>query len=277
MWSLLIGSSNVYRFHKLLETRRDQKHYKLICCTNLEVWNTTIDDIKMDKGEIIVSIIENLICDAVVEVPDPEARTIIIEDVVGSFLEQIRRCALKRPEVKFALFQPTLRPKHQWYTDGHEALCKSFLKKIKEMKLHNVARVDGSPGWSQIFVNDGVHLTEAAGKVFVETIILDAEAFFSQEIIDVEEDGKKNPQTKEANQIASRIDTIEKEIGKLNRELQEQNKDIHERRLHDSLVTARIREEIDFIANMKKEDKIIITGLTSKIPMPTQSEEKRNG
>ena len=48
-----------------------------------------------------------------------------------------------------------------------------------------------------------------------------------------------------------------------------------ERRLQDSLVTAQIREEIDFISNVKKEDKIIITGLTSKSPMPTQGDEKK--
>jgi hypothetical protein len=39
-------------------------------------------------------------------------------------------------------------------------------------------------------------------------------------------------------------------------------------------VTARIREEIDYIANVKKEDRVVITVLTSKTPMPSQSKEK---
>ena len=72
-----------------------------------------------------------------------------------------------------------------------------------------------------------------------------------------------------------KIKSVEKEIGKLNRDLQLRNKDIMDRRLQDSLVTARIREEIDFMSNVKKEDKMIITGLTSKSPMPTQGDEKK--
>jgi hypothetical protein len=36
-----------------------------------------------------------------------------------------------------------------------------------------------------------------------------------------------------------------------------------------------MREELNFISNSKKEDKIIITSLTSKTAMPMSSEEKR--
>ncbi len=64
--------------------------------------------------------------------------------------------------------------------------------------------------------------------------------------------------------IAKRIAVAEKVKGKLNRDLMDKNKDLLERRLQDSLVMARMREELDFIANSKKEDKLIITGLTSK-------------
>ena len=93
MANLLIGSSNVYRFYKLV-TRKEQTRYTMIGCTNLEVWSATVDDITMEKGDVIISIIENLICDAVVEVADPKARAIIVEDVIKSFLEQVRKCAV---------------------------------------------------------------------------------------------------------------------------------------------------------------------------------------
>jgi hypothetical protein len=90
------------------------------------VWNTTIDDIKVKKGEVIISVVENLICDAVAEIVDPEARKIVIEDVVGSFLAQVKKCAIEHPGVKFAMVRPMLRPKHQWYIDEHENICKYF-------------------------------------------------------------------------------------------------------------------------------------------------------
>jgi hypothetical protein len=58
----------------------------------------------------------------------------------------------------------------------HENLCNS----IKEMRMPNISKINGAPEWLQVFTNDGVHLTEAAGKVFVESIILEAEIFFKQ-------------------------------------------------------------------------------------------------
>jgi hypothetical protein len=76
------------------------------------------------------------------------------------------------------------------YTDGHENLCRIFSESIKEMRAQKVAKINGSPGWTHIFSTDGVHLTEAAGKIFVESIISDAEAFFNQEILDLAKDFK---------------------------------------------------------------------------------------
>ena len=42
----------------------------------------------------------------------------------------------------------------------------------------------------------------------------------------------------------------------------------------DNLVMARLREELDQIANVRKEDRIIITGLTNTTPMPTEPSQR---
>jgi hypothetical protein len=42
------------------------------------------------------------------------------------------------------------------------------------------------------------------------------------------------------------------------------------------LVIACIQEELDFFPNMGKEDRIVVSDLTSQIPMPNGTEEKRN-
>ena len=78
----------------------------------------------------------------------------------------------------------------------------------------------------------------------------------------------------DASWVAKRISVVEKEIGILSKQLKDRDREILERRIQDSLVTARIREEMDLISNTKKEDKIVITGLSSKIPMPKAGEEK---
>ncbi len=41
------------------------------------------------------------------------------------------------------------------------------------------------------------------------------------------------------------------------------------------MVTARIREELDSIMNVRKEDRIVITGLTSRKPIPKNADEKK--
>jgi hypothetical protein len=61
------------------------------------------------------------------------------------------------------------------------------------------------------------------------------------------------------------------------RELERLNEDLSNRRLQDCMVTARLREEVDHLANIRKEDHIIITGLTSEKVIPHQLEEKRIG
>jgi hypothetical protein len=94
--------------------------------------------------------------------------------------------------------------------------------KNKPSDLQSVAKIEGSPTWSQVFGNDGVHLTEASGKVFVETVISNAEVFFKQEIVDLEEDERMN-EGQGTEWIAKRIDTVEREKGRLNRELRERN------------------------------------------------------
>ncbi len=82
----------------------------MVCYTKPDVWNMAVDDITMDKGEMIVSVIKNLICDAIVDVVDPEIRRMTIEDVVESFMAQIKKCAQAKPVVKFALAMPMMRP-----------------------------------------------------------------------------------------------------------------------------------------------------------------------
>ena len=195
MARLLIGSSNVYRFHKLL-TNTDHKPYTMVCCTNQEVWNVAVEDINFEKGEVIISVIENLICDAVAEVTNVEARNITIEDVIGSFMSQIKEMAQKKPEIKFALALPMLRPKHGWYKHQHRKFFDFFIDSIRAMGLRNVAKIDGSPEWSQIFENDGIHLTESAGKVYVENLIAGAESFFREEVIDLSEESVIHMDTK---------------------------------------------------------------------------------
>jgi hypothetical protein len=68
--------------------------------------------------------------------------------------------ARRLPQTKFALVKPTLRPKHGWYMDNYEEICKHHKDGIKSMGRDNVTLIDVKTRMSQNFIWDEVHLTE---------------------------------------------------------------------------------------------------------------------
>ena len=53
-----------------------------------------------------------------------------------------------------------------------------------------MAKIDGSPSWSQQFETDGVHLTKSAGKIYAESLIVGTDAFFTEVLIDLEKESR---------------------------------------------------------------------------------------
>ena len=270
MWRKLIGSSNVYRVYSH-DLFKDYPKFEMVKCTKKEIFKTALDNIGDGKGEVVISVIENFICDAVNGITDPNEINKALEGIIGEYLALVQAAAEKRPQASFALTQPTLRPLHQWYMDCHEALCKELGEGIRRMDKKNVGKIDAPIRMSQMFEQDGVHFTPSSGKVFVTTMLFNADTFFNTEIVELVEDmdtssSKVSEDTK--SKIGKRITLVEREVANL-------KEDILRRRENDCLVTARIREELDFQSNTKKEDRIVITGLTSKIPSPASLEEKK--
>ena len=274
MLRTLIGSSNVHRTYKHGEFP-DYPQFKLVKCTKKEVFAIALDEVGKEKGEVIISVIENFLCDAVRDLEDPEAKNTALEKTIQDYLGMVRMAAIERPEVKFALAQPTLRPLHQWFTKGHEAFCKKIAEGIRIMDLGNVGKIDAPIKMSQIFEQDGVHLTPTSGRVYVNALLYNADAFFSAEIVNLGDDGMDEGEDmnelgavarpNQASRITSNVD-LEVEIANI-------KDDIIRRRVDDCLVTARIREELDHLSNTRKEDRIIVTGLTSRVPRPVGVEE----
>jgi hypothetical protein len=86
---------------------------------------------------------------------------------------------------------------------------------------------------------------------------------------EIAEEGKVN-----SNEVAS---GSKKMNPGLEQRLSTLENDVKNRRFNDNLLMARTREELDYISNSKKEDRIIITGLSSNTPMPLNHEEKKIG
>jgi hypothetical protein len=66
--------------------------------------------------------------------------------------------------------------------------------------------------------------------------------------------------------IAPKRSTVQEQIDDI-------NTDTKRRRHFDSMVTARIRDEMDYLINVKKENKLIVTRLESRTAMPNDKLE----
>ncbi len=268
MERLLIGSSNVSGIYTPSKFK-EYPPYKMIKCTKVELFRVALETIKEEK-EVIISVIENFLCDAMRSIQDPNADQIdsIIEGVIDDYLGVIKKAALRLPETKFALAQPILRPAHKWYMDRHDGFSRLYVNKINAMGFENIAKLDTLSRMSQSFVTDGVHLTADSGRTFVNMLLFNSENFFETEVIDLAEETERREPNRQQK-------VFEKGLKNLEKKLEDLNSGIFRRRFNDNLVMARLREDVDVTSNINKEDKMILSGLSCKTPKPTGSDEAK--
>ena len=188
MSRLLIGSSNIYRFYKP-ESFPNHKPCAMVRCTNLEVFKAKMATLEPTDKEVIISVVENLICDAVVGTLDNEdVFNEKLEKSIQDYIKVVKDCATKFMGSKFIIVRPTLRPLHKWYMDNHDDICKAIEEGINKMSNINIGKVYGLSRMAQQFENDGVHYNETSGRVFLESILTDAEAYFNAELIEIDEE-----------------------------------------------------------------------------------------
>ena len=142
MQRLLIGSSNVARtYHE--EKFKGYPPYKMIKCTRVEVFRAVMDDIK-DEKEVIIAVIENFLCDSVKNAKATTSSLIdeAIDATLKEFMDIVSKTATKHPRTRFALAQPILRPRDDWYMERYDGLCRSFVAGITAMDKENISKLD---------------------------------------------------------------------------------------------------------------------------------------
>jgi hypothetical protein len=282
--TLLIGSSNVSRFYADLDQKWTED-IKFVKCTKIEVLKAILDDTKAEK--IIVSVVENFLSDAVENLLVKEKEDVekAIDTTMKDYLGAIQVFADKLPNTKIALVEPMRRPALPWYETKLEDIIAFHNRCIHKMKRPNVDRINGLLQSSQHFDSFGVHLVPTAGLKFVEMIIANADDLFEMmetDVVEIEDEemkeveernvGKKKEEEKKE---LKNKDEIKLNVGGLperTSKLEEQMKTIQDciaaRMRSDNLVFARMREELDFGSNCKREDRILVIGLTSSEERP---------
>jgi len=256
MSRLLIGSSNVYRSYRTT-TFNKYPEYNMIRCTNIEGYVAHLDAVDSDQVEVVVSVLENFIAKAGEGHPE-DVRNRAIFEMLKMYMEATVDIARKNPTTKFFLVDPILRPKLDWYDATLDIVRKEIRDILQSLNVTNVSTADVMSRASQQFDDDLVHLTAASGKIFVEGILEAAEKNFRAEFIEL---GDGTPDSSSDASLVDRIRKLEH--------------DTEARKFNDNLLFARTREELDTTANKAKEDRIVITGLSSTTPPPVDKELKK--
>jgi hypothetical protein len=188
----------------------------------------------------------------------------------------IHRTAIRLPQMRFALAQPIMQQRDNWFMERYAGLSRNFVSKTNALGMENVSKLEALSKMSQSFLDDQVHLTLDSGKTYINELLFYSDTFFTAEIVNLEGGTSNNPERigkeKEKNQLES---DFEKSVKTLDNKLEELNRDIFQRHSHDSLVMARIREDLDVISNMAKEDKLMTSGMIRKVPKPMGKDEIR--
>jgi hypothetical protein len=235
----------------------------MVRCTNFESFEAHLENLEANETKVVISVLENLI-DKAVTTSDKKEMSEEIATAFNSYYAVVEAAAQANPGTTFVLVDPILRPKLEWYDSAHEMIKELHKEGANKLGLTNISRVDVISRASQQFEQDGVHLTNASGKIFVGGILNEAEKIFKATFVDLADESNDGGANGGANESA-----LGERIGNLERLTAD-------RRWNDNLLFSRTREELDTAANKLKEDRIIMTGLTSRVPPPTDKVKKRD-
>jgi hypothetical protein len=204
-------------------------------------------------------VVENFLMDHVGnEITQMELR---IDECIKSFLNSITATAQRLPNTKFGIVLPLGRPAIKWYQSRLSEIT-DFIKEgiahiLTDKSVNNIVKINCISLASQQFEKDAIHLTPASGKIFLDVVLDEAERFFNSDLIVEEEDENFDDARSEVRSVEQRLDAMEEEI---------RNQKCKNRAYN--LMMARLREETDTSMNRSKEDRIVMTGLSSSTPLP---------
>jgi hypothetical protein len=258
---IIVGSSNVYRFYRP-ELYKDYKTYNVVRCTDIVTFKAVMENMVDGECGVAVSVLENFVERSIIGETETEAVLTGLGETLAEFMGVIKVVASCLPKSKFIIAEPIKRPKNEAYQANYEAILTAFGEGFEFAKKDNITRMEGIAEGCQQFEQDGVHLTAESGQIFIEGLLGKAEIFFSAALVNLEdEEIIINDESSITDKLTQRLDRLEAQV--------------RTRQEEDNLIFARIREEMDAATNKLKEDKVVITGITSNVYPPTDPIQKK--
>lgn len=257
---VLIGSSNVYRHYKS-GTFKDYNKYILVKCVDIKSFEAIMSNLGRPDKEVIVSVLENFLDRAGSLETTQEGYLLTLGRVFDEYQRIIGEAAVRNPASKFSIVDPIWRPKLEWYQGMYDDIITTNREMFVSLRLENVSRSEGIPEGCQQFEPDQVHLTEDSANIFIDGLLKSAEVFFKAPFINLEEEDINMDEAEDEVDLSVRLGKLEGHV--------------RARQTNDNMIFARLREESDAVSNKSKEDRVIITGITSKEMPPTDPELRK--
>ena len=254
MSNLLIGSSNVAKFYKP-DLFKDFKPYQMMRCTTMDSFSALMKEIEDGYNNVVVSVLENIIVDAAGSAKTDETIAKKIVESIKKVTDLVENTAFRLPDSKFILVMPLKRPSVGWYEDRRKLIDEEVQRKVAGMKVFNVTRMNCMCISLQQFEKDGVHLTAESGANFIEVILKAAEEIFNAIEINSEKPGEYEHKG-DPTDLAGLVSILKTRFES------------------DNMMFARLREEIDSTANKSREDRVVVTGITCKEPLPRENRQR---
>ena len=252
MTNLLIGSSNLARFYKP-DRFPDYRPYQMMKCTTMDSFTAMMSELEDGNNKIIISVFENIISDAAKKEKDEPKRDALIDGAIKDTLDLIGATATRLPDSSFCVVMPLMRPALKWYQEKLPQIEDGIRKRVSELGGGgNITRVNCICHSLQQYDEDGIHLTSDSGIIFIEAILKSAEEIF--EAITLEADKTTTQET--SNEFDGLVAVLKTRFDA------------------DNLMFARLREEMDSTANRSREDRVVVTGITCKKPLPRDNRQR---
>ena len=100
--SIVIGSSNVYRFVDHIDEQL-KEIVSMRKCTKIEVFKALMASLKDTEKRVIITVIENFLADAVRGLASPEEIKQKISEVMREFIDVVETTSKRLPATRFAI------------------------------------------------------------------------------------------------------------------------------------------------------------------------------
>ena len=143
------------------------------------------------------------------------------------------------------------------------------------LQLINVSLVKYDDLLSQVFDPQCAHLVPGMALQFLKVVLYFSEKIFKALVVDLEKNKDLEVQASVSGSGTMPLTNEPRKDKTKEEKLEEVIEDIETRRMNYDLVFVRIREELDFMANQKKEDRIVVTGMVCNIAQPSDQVKAR--